>query len=413
MRSTSVISLVGDAPKFCVVNLGCKVNRVESDTIAAALSARGGTPVSQEDATLIVVNTCTVTGEADKKARKAVRHALSAAPHSSVVVTGCAVAVDAEAYAALGERVAVIQRADLLVQLSETAEGLHAGSELRFGDDFRTRVGIKAQDGCNHACTYCIVHVARGRATSMPYRDVLAEADRYFERGVKEIVLTGIDLGSYRDGSWRLHHLAAELIEHADRLAPAGELPARVRASSLEPHSVSNEFLQLLATSGGRLCRHVHLPLQSGSSKVLREMARTYDATQYLRLVEKMRSCVPELSLTTDIICGFPGESASDFEETLAVARACGFSKIHVFPYSKRSGTPAAARTDQVSADAKAQRCSQLRALSDELRLADLRSRAGAKELAVVEGATMLTESYHELDAPKGAIPGSLVSVTF
>ncbi|MBQ9001041.1 MAG: MiaB/RimO family radical SAM methylthiotransferase [Eggerthellaceae bacterium] len=393
--------------RFCVVNLGCKVNRVESDTIAAALMAQGGVAVDEEDAELVVVNTCTVTGEADKKARKAVRHALKSAPKADVVVTGCAVAINAEAYKALDERVSVVQRAELLASLSDG----RIADLMRLGEGFRTRVSVKVQDGCNRACTYCIVHVARGRSASVPARDVLAECERYLMRGVKELVLAGIDLGSYCDGDFKLENLVETLLELIDKNTPPGGQPARIRASSLEPDSVSQGFIDLMAKSGGRLCRHLHLPLQAGSTKVLREMARPYTADDFCGLVDSMYGAVPDLSLSTDIICGFPGESEEEFAETLDIARRCRFSKIHVFPYSMRIGTPAAARRDQVPPEVKAARAARLRSLADELRAEDLARRAGSVELALVEGATALTESYHEISAPTGCAPGSLVPV--
>ena len=392
---------------FHVINLGCKVNRVESDTIAASLLAKGCKATALDEARLVVVNTCTVTGEADKKARKAVRHALATAKNAVVVVTGCSVAIDADTYRNLDSRVEVIQRADLLMALAQD----EASSHVRMGEGFRTRVSLKVQDGCDHACTYCIVHVARGPATSVPAEKVMADARRYLERGVKELVLTGIDLGSYRDGDMRVEHLVEGLLELADTCAGAGEQPARVRASSLEPHSISDRFIELLATSDGRLCRHVHLPLQSGSTRVLHEMARTYSAESFTELIAELRSRVPSLSLTTDIICGFPGETEEDFARTLEIARACAFSKIHVFPYSRREGTPAAARADQIDALVKTERTSKLRSLAEELREADLRSRSGNVELALVEGDVALTESYHEIPAPAGARLGQLVAI--
>ncbi|MBO4352671.1 MAG: radical SAM protein, partial [Eggerthellaceae bacterium] len=224
---------------FNVVNLGCKVNRVESDAVQAALRAAGGTLSSQEQADLIVVNTCTVTGEADKKARKAVRHALSCNPQALVVVTGCAVAIDEGAYAALGPNVRVVQRAELMTHMAELAKG----RALRMGDGFRTRVNVKVQDGCDHACTYCIVHVARGKATSVPFESIVRDVRGYLEHGAKEIVLAGIDLASYRDGDVRLAQLIGVLLEEADKACEPGGIPARVRASSIEPHTLDEALV--------------------------------------------------------------------------------------------------------------------------------------------------------------------------
>ena len=390
---------------FHVVNLGCKVNRVESDAVSAALVSSGARQSAEETADLIVVNTCTVTGEAEKKARKAVRHAISCNPHARVIVTGCAVAIDEATYAALGENVEIVQRGELLASMTEIAKG----TSIRMGDGFRTRVNVKIQDGCDHACTYCIVHVARGRARSVPFEEVMREARNYLELGAKEIVLAGIDLASYKDGDIRLAQLVESLLEAADKANKPGELPARVRASSIEPHTLDESLIDLLAAANGRLCRHLHLPLQSGSTKVLREMARPYNADGYRELVEHLHERVPSIALSTDIIAGFPGETDDEFEKTLELARICAFSKIHAFPYSKRAGTPAAARLDQVSPEVKTQRAARLRALGDELRKEDFARRRGTEELVIVEDDCALTESYHEIAIPAGAATGELV----
>ena len=410
MHSTSTIITVSDITpdSFCIVNLGCKVNRVEGDAIMAALLKRGAKPVDQECADLIVINTCTVTGEADKKARKACRHALAANPCARVVVTGCATAVNPDAFSSLDPRICVVDRLDL-------ALAFDAGSadHLRTGEGFRTRVNIKIQDGCDHACTYCIVHVARGKARSMPADDVIAEARKYFESGIKEVVLTGIDIGSYQSGNYRIAKLAENLIEVADHVCVTDENPARIRISSIEPLNVTDDLIELLRSADGRLCRHLQLPLQSGSSKVLKEMDRPYTAEQYAELVSKLRDAVPSISLSTDIIVGFPGETEEDFVKTCELARVAGFSRIHVFPYSMREGTPAAKRSDQIAPEEKRNRARMLRELGAELSREDLAKRAGTIELAIVEGASALTESYHELAAPEGSSAGELVPVQF
>ena len=404
------LDLLGIAPglRFSVVNHGCKVNRVEADTLASYLLARGAVPSDVENAQLVIVNTCTVTGEADRKARKAVRHALKLAPGAHVIVTGCGAAVNPQEYLQLDERVEVIGRFELIEALKPCE-----GEPRRFGEGFRTRVNIKIQDGCDNACTYCIVHVARGKARSAKAPSVLAEADAYLDSGAKELVLAGIDLGSYRDGDFGLAELVEALIGHAGLHCAPGEVPARVRASSLEPMTISKKFIELLATSEGRVCRHLHLPLQSGSTRVLREMARPYTAETYESLVDELYARIPGLSLTTDIIVGFPGETDDDFACTLDLARSCRFSKIHVFPYSRRAGTPAAEREDQVDPAVIRQRAAALRRLSDELRARDFEMRKGTSELAIVEPNSALTESYHEIPIPEGAREGSLIPVTF
>ena len=259
---------------------------------------------------------------------------------------------------------------------------------LRTGSGFRTRVGIKVQDGCNNACTYCIVHVARGESWSVPFEEVVAEARAHALAGVRELVLTGINLGAYDDGGRTL----ADLLEALLEACPG----ARFRIGSVEPLDVSDELISLMAASDGRVCRHLHLPLQSGSSRVLSEMARPYDAAYFLSLVEKLRAAMPALSLSTDIIVGFPGETDEDFAETLGVASASAFSKIHVFRYSRREGTPAAERDDQVAATIVAERSRKLQALGLELGREDAKHRLGTDESVLVERVGQgTTESYH------------------
>ena len=406
---------------FAVVNLGCKVNRVESDDAAARLAARG-TETAGADADLIVVNTCTVTGEAEKKTRKAVRRALRANDRARVLVTGCAAAVDAAFYEALDPRVRVVGKARLAEEIEAwcDSEGVSTAPPLLpVGPGFRTRVGVKVQDGCDNACTYCIVHVARGRATSRAADDVVRECAEYARAGAGEIVLTGINLGSYCDGArrdpsaTRLAGLLRRLLDATADLHAPGAFPVRFRISSIEPRDVDDALVDLLAAADGRVCRHLHLPLQAGSSKVLREMARPYDADRFRALVERLYAAVPGLALSTDVIAGFPGETDAEFQETLELARACRFAKIHAFPYSRRAGTPAAERPDQVPPDIKAARAAALRALGDELRAAERARRAGSVELALVEeGGVAMSESYFELAAPAGAPVGSLVRMT-
>ncbi|WP_217952026.1 MiaB/RimO family radical SAM methylthiotransferase [Adlercreutzia caecimuris] len=401
--------------RFAVVNLGCKVNRVEADGFERLLAGRGGAPSSQAEADLIVVNTCTVTGEAEKKTRKAVRHALAANEEASVIVTGCATEIDAAAYEALGSRVTVVPKAGMALYLEEgafpTRPPAGAASVLPVGG--RTRIGIKVQDGCDNACTYCIVHVARGRATSRNGDEVVAEAVALARAGVREIVLTGINLGSYDADGLDLADLCRRLLDETADLHGPDEEPCRFRIGSVEPMDVSMDFIGLLAEADGRLCRHLHLPLQSGSSKVLREMGRPYDAEEYRQLVDYLRAMVPEIALTTDIIVGFPGETDEDFADTCDLARYAAFSKIHVFSYSRREGTPAAERPDQVAPDVKAARAAVLRALSDKLAAADRAARAGTAELALVERpGHATTESYHEVSVRENAPVGTLVAVT-
>lgn len=399
--------------KFCIINLGCKVNKVESDSFAAALLAQGHQASELAEAELVIINTCTVTGEAEKKTRKTTRQALTRAPQARVIVTGCAAALHAETFSSMDKRVEVVEKSRLF-ELLQQQNNIWLANK-----GFRTRVGVKVQDGCNNACTYCIVHVARGRATSISANHIVRECKALAEAGVKEIVLTGINLGSYYDDTFdttsplTLAGLLHLLLDETKDIHNDDEPPVRFRVSSIEPKDVDEAFIDLLDSSQGRICRHLHLPLQSGSSKVLKEMARPYDAAYFAALVEKLYARVPRLSLSTDIIVGFPGETDQEFEETCELARVCRFSKIHVFPYSKREGTPAAQRLDQIDPEVKAVRAAQLRNIARQLRQEDFKRRLNGSEWVLIEeGGIGMTESYHEVALKREYVSGKLVYVS-
>ena len=408
---------------FCVVNLGCKVNKVESDSYSSLCLSAGLQEGNLEEAHLIVINTCAVTGEAEKKTRKTVRHVCNENAQGIILVTGCSAALHANVYEEMSDRVVVVSKAltseYLKALLSEKFNG-HQPFEVNVapvGENFRTRVGVKVQDGCDNECTYCIVHVARGKATSRNPQEIIDEVRTYDSFGVKEVVLTGINLGSYKQKlngqPLDLAGLLRILLETTQQ-PESCEPPMRFRVGSIEPMDISDDFIQIMASSNGRICRHLHLPLQSGSSKVLAEMNRPYTAQDFLGLVKKLRDAAPSISLSTDIIVGFPGETPEDFLETCELAKQCGFSKIHVFPYSMREGTPAAMRKEQIDPSVKTQRASQLRKLSNELAQADILSRAGTYEFALVESdGTWMTESYHSVDAQKDLAIGTLVQYFF
>lgn len=433
--------------RFHITTHGCRVNRVESDAIAAQLLAAGWEQAPLEEAQIALLNTCTVTGEADHKNRKAIRQALKR-QGGPVLVTGCAVNVAAADYEALDPRVCcepdkaqVAARALALLSHAEGCEGTGpaegaesqptrgqalqlqtaarvgtgpaedaVGGDARgdrprtlvpYGEGFRTRSGIKVQDGCDNACTFCIVHTARGPARSEDPREVLRQASELVEAGARELVLVGIDTGAYRWEGMDLAGLIALLLEKTS--------VGRIRIPSIEPQSVTRSLMELMAASEGRLCRHLHLVMQSGSSKVLREMDRRYSAEEFLELAQELRHRVPGIALSTDVIAGFPGETDEDFEATCEMVRACGFMKLHVFPYSKRPGTPAAQRADQVPPQLIAERAARLGELGRQLSLEDARSRLGCVETAVVERPGRGTsESFHELrfsdDLPLGEL---------
>ena len=398
--------------KFSIVNLGCKVNRVESDSLALSYLNAGYDQTDVACADIVIVNTCTVTGEAERKTRKAVRRVLRESPAERILVTGCAAEISPEFFAELDPRVSVVSKHDILDQHVATVQADFAPEKLaRVGGSFPTRVAVKVQDGCNHACSYCIVHVARGRAWSRPLEEIEHEVAALGRAGVKEIVLTGIDLGSYRvEEHGQAIRLAGLLRRLLACLDANGCGDVRLRVSSIEPKSLDEDFIDLLASAQGRICRHLHLPLQAGSNKVLREMYRPYKREEFLSLVATLKQRVPGISLTTDIIVGFPGETDEEFQETCELCREVGFSKLHVFRYSKREGTPAAARADQIAPEVKEERAKQLIALGEQLRLEFASGLVGREERIVVEQEGWgMTESYFKVNVSQSLKPGTLV----
>lgn len=385
-----------DAPADLAVavrTLGCKVNRAESETIAAELLGRGVRMAAEDEAAVIVINTCTVTGEADAKGRKAVRRALGAARRPVVVVTGCLAALDRGALSELGERVVV--EADKARVPEAVARALNLAPDCgdvarpaavqRVGDAFRTRVALKIQDGCDAFCSYCIVPHARGVPRSVGLSAIVTEAESLVAAGARELVLTGVNVGRYADSV-----SAARLPDVLRAVTATGV--ARVRLSSIEPLDLTPELLGAMAASPA-FCAHLHVPLQSGSDEVLSAMGRTYTTAQFADRIAAAREALPGAVFTTDVIAGFPGESASQAAETLAFCEAVGFAKLHVFRYSPREGTPAAARSDHIPPADKSARATVLRELSARLEHAQALVRAGTHAEVLVE---------HVFSAPEG-----------
>jgi threonylcarbamoyladenosine tRNA methylthiotransferase MtaB len=397
---------------FAVVNFGCKVNRVESDTIAAVLRAHGCKIAQADDADIVVINSCAVTGEAETKTRKAVHHHLRRKNLEALYITGCSASLNQEDYGALDPRVCVSCNKETLPELilshiDDAAIDQDANeTALRVGDAFKARVDVKVQDGCDNACTYCIIHVARGKARSYDAERIVHEVDALVRAGTREVVLTGINLGAYKT------HDTPNLSALLKRLLRETMIE-RIRLSSIEPLDITDELLQLIKKSNGAIAAHFHVPLQSGSSKVLSEMHRLYNAEEFKAIVDNAKSVLPNVSLTTDVICGFPGETDDDFNQTLEMCKSVGFSKIHVFRFSSRPGTPAHVRNDKVPADVINARASLLRELSGELRVADAKSRVGKNEYVFFESQDRgTTESYHQCVVKNGR-KGELLLVHF
>jgi threonylcarbamoyladenosine tRNA methylthiotransferase MtaB len=336
--------------------LGCKLNQLETESVAEAFAQAGMCLVSAaEDTDLLVVNTCTVTGKAEQKARHAIRHALARNPQSIVLVTGCYAQMDPEGLSSIDPRSVVLpgeEKSTLLELASWLQDNWQGHGDLHEailqwkagrsggGDPFafhparfafHSRPSLKIEDGCNNRCSYCRVCLARGRAVSLPARLVLERARLLEQQGKTEVVLTGINLSQYRDGELRFPQLLAHLLANTERL--------RFRISSWEPEHVDNAFLDVFAHP--RVQPHIHLALQSGSTAVLRRMARSYSAEKAADAIRALRSVRDDPFIAADIIAGFPGETDEEFAETLAFCHEADFAWIHAFPFSARPGTKA------------------------------------------------------------------------
>ena len=321
--------------------LGCRLNEAELQRWARGLVSHGYEIVGgAEDADICVLNTCAVTAQASRKSRQRVRHLHKTSPGCHIVVAGCDATFERDRMSAQPGVSMVLdnfEKAELVERIVERWGGRPApaapdlpGHQFEAG---RTRAFLKVQDGCNNRCTYCLVRILRGRERSMPLPQVVAEIRDLLAMGYREVVLTGVHLASYgRDVGSSLKELVSTI------LAETG-VP-RLRLSSLEPWDIGPDFFELWQDE--RLGQHLHLPLQSGSDTVLKRMGRKITTEQYERLVEQARAAIPDLTLTTDIMVGFPGETEEEFAESLDFVKRMGFAHVHLFPFSPRPGTPAA-----------------------------------------------------------------------
>ena len=355
--------------RFSIRFLGCKVSQTDAQAVRERLLADGH--MESECADVAVVNTCCVTNEAVRKSRQAVSRA--ARTHARVYVTGCGANLAGDAFAGMPANVRVIARR------SEETPELVAGdvgaigcvqAEARLD---RVRAFVKVQDGCSFSCNFCVVPLVRGRSRSRRAAVVLGEIRRRVDQGHREVVLTGINLGCYRDreAGYTLARLLRE----------AGAIPglARLRLSSIEVNHVKDELVAALRETP-TLARHLHVPLQSGDDRVLRAMARRYTSTTYLRRLEALG----DFNLTTDVIVGFPAEDEPAFRRTVGLVRAAGITKVHVFPYSPRPGTRTAAE-DSVPPAIKKDRGARLRAVSHAACIERWRSKLGTDDVVLVD----------------------------
>ena len=332
---------------FYIHTFGCKLNQTDSAAIRAALTAGGMSESSDpEEADLIVVNTCTVTGRADRHARQAIRRLRRQAPTSKLVVTGCYVQRSGAGLSAMPDVDRVFgleQRAELIGfatgEKSDAQESWPFDPETDFGS--RTRAFLKIQEGCDYSCAYCIVRTVRGRSRSLPLRAVVDRLRALGEHGYAEVVLTGIHLGLWGcdTGEGNLADLLKTIDE--DHGMP------RIRLCSLEPYEVNEDLLRLISGSQ-RIAHHLHLAVQSGSAEILEAMRRPPHPDEIRRTVELARELMPECGIGADVIVGFPGESDQDFEATASLLAGAPFTYAHVFAFSPRPGTEAAGMTNRV-----------------------------------------------------------------
>ena len=356
--------------------LGCKVNQYEIDCYAKMFSDRGWEIGEfSEKCDAYVINTCAITNIGERKSRQIIRRAKKQNPDAVVAVTGCYAQTKAEEVKNMIEADVVLgtakrallcdmveaklrgEDAELLCDIMK--EKLYEELECE-GRTERTRAYIKIQDGCDNFCSYCIVPYARGPVRSRKIENIVKEAQRLAKLGFCEIVLTGISVASYGKDLSALYNL-----QNVIREVCTVEGIERVRLSSISPNIFDDEFISYLA-SEEKICRHFHISLQSGSSSVLKRMNRKYTADEYLDTLSKIRSAMPDAGITTDIICGFPGETEEEFLETMEFVKKARFLKVHVFPYSERSGT-VAARMEQVPHPVREARSAQLVKLTEEI----------------------------------------------
>ena len=407
--------------RIAFMTLGCKVNQADTASMQE-LFRQAGYEVCEftEPADIYVVNTCVVTNTGQQKSRQMIRRAIRKENEALIVVTGCYPQTAAEEVKAIDGVDLIIGTQDRakIVELAEAAlEKKRAGkaeqdfcdgekvpetSTLRlrtsvddevrpWGKDTtfeemsggneadKTRAYLKIQEGCNQYCSYCIIPYARGPLRSRSLQNIKEEVQRLTEAGYKEIVLIGIHLGCYgkemKDGTTLY-----------DAVKTALSVPAlqRLRLGSLESEEVEERLLDLMAEDK-RLCPHLHLPLQSGCDKILQDMHRPYDTNKFKSLLETIRGRIPGIAITTDVIVGFPGETEEDFAATCRFVKQCAFAKMHIFPYSMRRGTPAAARKDQIPEAVKKQRAEKLAELDREMQRAYSEANVGTVHTVLVE----------------------------
>jgi threonylcarbamoyladenosine tRNA methylthiotransferase MtaB len=365
-------------PTVAFHTLGCKVNHYETEAIWQLFKQAGYDKVDfEQKADVYVINTCTVTNTGDKKSRQVIRRAIRRNPDAVVAVTGCyAQTTPHEIMAIPGVDIVVGTSGrdnliDYVNQYLAERQPINAVTNIMKAREYeeldvpeftdRTRASLKIQEGCNNFCTFCIIPWARGLMRSRKPESVVEQANKLVAAGYKEIVLTGIHTGGY--GEDLEDYNLARLLRDLDTKVPGLK---RIRISSIEASQITDEVIEVL-NSSDKMCRHLHVPLQAGDDNVLKRMRRKYTTDEYRRKIEQLHKALPDVAITTDVIVGFPGETEEMFENGYRFIEEMKFAELHVFPYSKRSGTPAARMEDQVDEDEKNRRVHKLIELSNKL----------------------------------------------
>lgn len=410
--------------KYALITFGCRVNQADSLGFEEELRAAGAVTASPEVADLIVVNTCSVTASADQGARQTIRRLARDNPRARVVVTGCYASRRPDEVAALPNvsRVVVNDAKPNLIPLiradMSTAERFgdgdgSCGAAIEPGVAGRTAFTLRVQTGCAEPCSYCIIPATRGRPRSTPAEVLLAEVDRVAAAGFKEIALTGVHLGSYgRDLSPAAS--LVDLLRALDRrsLGGGGEADVRFRISSLEPMDCTREIVNLVATSES-FAPHFHLPLQHASRSVLAAMRRPYLIGQYSALVDDIRVRMPDASIGSDLIVGFPGETDADFTELESYLERAPLTHLHVFPYSDRPGTPASTMAAKVPGAIVRERSRRIREIGQGLTTTFRASQVGTvhRGLTLEDGSLVVTGNYLKVRIPPGRARNEWVTV--
>ena len=372
--------------KIAIYTLGCKVNQYETQAMEQELTGRGHSLVSfEEPADAYIINTCTVTAVSDKKSRQMIRRARKQRPDAVVAVCGCYAQtkpeeireLDVDLISGTGDRMKFLDLLENAVREKEPVISMDAALRRREfevlpagGMAARTRAMLKVEDGCVNFCSYCIIPYARGPVRSLPLEVAVAQTRQLREEGYKEIVITGIEISSWGQDLKNGQSLI-DLLEAVS--AEAGEM--RLRLGSLEPRTITEDFCRR-AVKLPNLCPHFHLSMQSGCDETLRRMNRKYDSARYKKSVELLNVYFDRPAITTDLIVGFPGETEEEFAKTLEHIRFCGFAEMHIFPYSIRTGTPAA-EMEQVPKAVKEERAARAAAVAAEMRSAYLEGCVG------------------------------------